>query len=38
LRLTPKWKPGGDLSKLKGKTIKLRFTLHNAKLYAFSFK
>jgi len=33
LRLTPKW----DLSKLKGRTVKLRFTLQNAKLYAFDF-
>ena len=33
LRLTPKW----DLSKLKGRTVKLKFTLRNAKLYAFDF-
>lgn len=33
LRLTPKW----ELSKLKGTTMKLRFTLQNAKLYAFDF-
>jgi hypothetical protein len=37
LRLAPKWKSGGDLSSLKGKTVKLRFTLQNAKLYAFDF-
>ena len=34
LRLTPKW----DLSKLKGRSVKLKFTLQNAKLYAFQFK
>jgi len=33
LRLAPKW----NLSKLKGRTVKLRFTLQNAKLYAFDF-
>ncbi len=38
LRLKPQWKSGGDLSQLKGKTVKLRFTLHNAKLYSFSFQ
>ena len=32
------WKRSGDLSLLKGKTVKLRFTLQNAKLYAFGFK
>ena len=37
LRLMPQWKSGGDLSRLKGKTVKLRFTLQNAKLYAFDF-
>ena len=37
LRLAPKWKSGGDLSSLKGKTVKLKFTLQNAKLYAFDF-
>ncbi len=36
LRLTPKWK-SGNLSSLKGRTVKLRFTLQNAKLYAFDF-
>ena len=35
LRLAPQWKSRGDLSQLKGKTVKLRFTLQNAKLYAF---
>jgi hypothetical protein len=38
LRLTPQWKSGGVLSSLKGKTIKLKFTLQNARLYAFDFK
>ncbi len=38
LRLEPKWKSGGGLSQLKGKAVKLRFTLHNAKLYSFGFK
>lgn len=38
LRLMPQWKSGGDLSQLKGKTVKLRFTLQNAKLYSFGFK
>jgi len=38
LRLKPQWKSGGDVSQLKGKTAKLRFALHNAKLYSFSFK
>jgi hypothetical protein len=38
LRLAPKWKSDGDLSSLKGKTVKLRFTLQNAKLYSFGFK
>ncbi len=37
LRLRPQWKSGGDLSRLKGTTVKLRFTLRNAKLYAFDF-
>jgi len=38
LRLRPEWKTGGNLSNLRGKTIKLRFTLKNASLYAFGFK
>jgi hypothetical protein len=33
LRLTPKW----QLKKLNGKTVKLKFTLKNATLYAFGF-
>jgi hypothetical protein len=37
LRLIPKWKTGGDLSPLKGKTVKLKLTLRNANLYAFRF-
>jgi hypothetical protein len=37
LRLTPQWKPGGNLSRLQGTTVRLRFTLRNAKLYAFGF-
>ena len=36
LRLRPKW-TSGNLSSLKGRTVKLRFTLQNAKLYAFDF-
>lgn len=35
LRLTPTWNSPDGLSQLKGKTIKLRFTLQNARLYAF---
>ena len=38
LRLRPEWKTGEDLSSLKGKIIKLRFTIQNARLYAFGFK
>ena len=37
LRLTPRWKSSGGLSSLKGKAVKLRFTLQNARLYAFDF-
>jgi len=37
LRLTPQWKSSGDLSSLKGKTVRLKLTLQNAKLYAFDF-
>ncbi|MFP6632812.1 MAG: hypothetical protein VCD16_09265, partial [Planctomycetota bacterium] len=33
LRLRPGWK----LSRLNGKTVKLKLTLQNAKLYAFGF-
>ncbi len=35
LRLEPKWKDQADLSSLKGKEVRLRFTIENAKLYAF---
>lgn len=35
--LTPQWKQGGNLSRLTGTTVRLRFTLRNAKLYAFGF-
>ena len=37
LRLAPQWKAGRDLSALKGKVIRLKFHLRNAKLYSFSF-
>jgi hypothetical protein len=37
LRLKPQWKFGGDLSQLKGRTVRLRFTLRNARLYSFGF-
>ena len=37
LRLVPQWKSRGDLSPLKGKTVRLKFTFQNAKLYAFDF-
>ena len=36
LRLTPEWEPG-DLSRPKGKMVRLMFTLQSAKLYAFRF-
>lgn len=36
LRLIPEWK-SGSLSSLQGRTVKLRFTLQNAKLFAFDF-
>jgi hypothetical protein len=32
---SPCFLPGGDLSQLKPKTVKLRFTLQNARLYSF---
>lgn len=35
LRLRPAWAQNKDLSALKGKTVRLRFHLRNAKLYAF---
>jgi len=36
LQLNPEWKKGNDLSRLQGQTIRLRFTLQNAKIYAFA--
>ena len=33
-----KWEPGQDLADLRGKEIRLRFQLHNAKLYAFQIR
>jgi len=38
LRLRPEWQSIDGLSRLQGKTVKLRFTLQYAKLYAFGFK
>lgn len=38
LRLEPKWKNQPNLSPLKGETVRLRFTMENAKLYAFQVK
>jgi hypothetical protein len=38
LRLEPWWKEQKDLSSLKGKTIRLKFYLYNAKLYEFQIK
>jgi hypothetical protein len=38
LRLNPWWKGKKDLSSLNGKTIRLKFYLYNAKLYAFQIK
>ncbi len=35
LRLEPKWNDQRDLSPLKGRTVRLRFTMTNARLYAF---
>ena len=35
LRLEPIWKGDVGLSSLRGKEIRLRFTMSNAKLYAF---
>jgi hypothetical protein len=35
VRLSPRWKPGVALTELKGRMIRLRFRLRNAKLYAF---
>jgi hypothetical protein len=38
LRLQPRWKRHGDLSPLVGRTVRLRFRLQNADLYAFQVK
>ena len=38
LRLEPQWNSHEDLSALKGETIRLKFYLYNAKLYAFQIK
>jgi hypothetical protein len=38
LRLIPEWRGNSDLSHLKGKAIRLKFYLYNAKVYAFEFK
>ena len=35
LRLEPIWKGDASLSSLRGKEVRLRFNLSNAKLYAF---
>jgi len=35
LRLKPAWKDDKDLSALKGKVVRIRFRLSNARLYAF---
>lgn len=35
LRLQPQWKNNKELSSLKGQTIRLKFYLENAKIYAF---
>ena len=35
LRLEPIWKGNASLSSLRGKEVRLRFNLSNAKLYAF---
>ena len=35
LRFKPAWKGHKNLSALRGKVVRVRFTLHNAKLYAF---
>ena len=37
LGLTPQWKSFGDLSRRTGTTVRLRFTLRKAELYAFEF-
>ena len=38
LRLKPQWKTQADLTSIKGKNVRLRFTLQNAKLYAFQIR
>jgi len=38
LRLQPRWKGQSDLAALKGKVVRLKFHLKNAKLYAFQLK
>jgi hypothetical protein len=38
LERTVTWKHGGDLSKLAGKPVRLRFTLSDADLYSFQFE
>jgi len=35
LRSVPRWSGAEDLSKLEGRTVRIRFTLENTKLYAF---
>ena len=35
VRLKPRWRNHNDLSLLRGKTVRLRFHLHDAKLFAF---
>ena len=35
LRIVPRWQAAKDLSKLKGQTVRVKFTLENANLYAF---
>lgn len=37
LRLHPRWKNHKDMSSLKGRIVRLKFVLKNAKLYSFSF-
>jgi hypothetical protein len=38
IRFQPAWKNSKDLAALKGKAIRLRFSLHDAKLYAFQIR
>jgi hypothetical protein len=35
LRLDPRWKSHADLASLKGQTVRLKFTLNHARLFAF---